>query len=241
MDPDLDRSLCSRYPAIFRERHAAARRTAMCWGFCCGNGWYALIDTLCDEIQRRVDTHGVKDVVALQVKEKFGGLRFYVSGGDEYTAGLIWLADHLSTMVCEDCGAPGLQTGSDWIKTRCAMHDGEDFPLDQTMSYGEGDLVEGLRSVSPERLQAWDLASQFRLPPVRTRGWRHISYALEAVIRNDIRHNELPGVVVDAHDESEGLRFHWLGGDDRGRVAGMFRLAETYAARCDRQTGKPTS
>lgn len=213
----------------------------MCWGFCCGNGWYALIDTLCDEIQRRVDTHGVKDVVALQVKEKFGGLRFYVSGGDEYTAGLIWLADHLSTMVCEDCGAPGLQTGSDWIKTRCAMHDGEDFPLDQTMSYGEGDLVEGLRSVSPERLQAWDLASQFRLPPVRTRGWRHISYALEAVIRNDIRHNELPGVVVDAHDESEGLRFHWLGGDDRGRVAGMFRLAETYAARCDRQTGKPTS
>jgi len=183
---------------------------------------------------------GAKPVVALQVKEKFGGLRFYVSGGDQYTAGLIWLADHLSTMICEECGAPGLQTGSDWIKTRCATHDGEDFPLDRTMSCGEGDLVEVLRSVSPERMRAWEFASQFRLPPVRTRGWRHISYALEAVIRNDIRHNDLAGVVVDALDESEGLRFHWLGGDDHGRVAAMFRFAEAYAARCGRQTGKPT-
>lgn len=241
MDPDLDRLLCSRYPTIFRERHAPASRTAMCWGFCCGSGWYPLIDTLCGETQRRVDTHGVEDVVALQVKEKFGGLRFYVSGGDEYTAGLIWLADHLSTMVCEECGAPGVQTGRGWIKTRCAAHEGEDFPLDRTVPHVEDDVVDDLRPVSPEKLRAWELAREFRLPLVRTRGWRHIAHALEAVIRNDIRHNNLPGVVVHALDESEGLRFHWLGGDDRGRVAGMFRLAEAYAARCDRQTGKPTS
>lgn len=241
MDHDLDGLLCSRYPSIFRDRHAPASRTAMCWGCCCGNGWYALIDTLCDEIQRRVDTHGVKDVVALQVKEKLGGLRFYVSGGDEYTAGVIWLADHLSTMICEDCGAPGVQTGRGWIKTRCAAHEGEDFLLDRTVSNVEDDSVDDLRSVSPEKLRAWELASQFRLPPVRTRGWRHIGHALQAVIRNDIRHNNLPGVVVHALDESEGLRFHWLDGDDRGRVAGMFRLAEAYASRCDRQTGKPRS
>lgn len=240
MDPDLDRLLCSRYPTIFRERHAPASRTAMCWGFCCGSGWYPLIDTLCGEIQHRVDMTDAKPVVALQVKEKFGGLRFYVSGGDEFTTGVIWLADHLSTVICEECGAPGVQAGRGWIKTRCAAHGGQDFPLDREMSCHEDDLVNDLRPVAPERLQAWDLASRFRLPPVRMRGWRHISFALESVIRNDLRHNSLPGVVVHALDESEGLGFHWLGGDDRGRVAGMFRLAETYAARCDRQTGKPT-
>jgi hypothetical protein len=46
----------------------------MAWGFCCGDGWYSLISDLSYKIMQ-VDKNKV--VVADQVKEKFGGLRFY--------------------------------------------------------------------------------------------------------------------------------------------------------------------
>lgn len=239
MDSELDALLCRRYPTIFRDRHASENRTAMCWGFACGDGWFGLIDTLCAEIQRRVDTHACEPVVALQVKEKFGALRFYVRGGDDYTAGLIWFADALAGYVCEECGAPALRTGKGWIMTRCAQHDGADFPLDDMTSDPDDPGTEDPRLVSPDRLAAWERAARLRLPPIRTRVWRHIGRALEEIVRNDLRHNQTPGIVIDSLDESGGLAFHWLGGDERGRAAGMFRLAEAYAARCDRRTGKP--
>lgn len=76
MNADLDELLCQRYPSIFRDRHAPMTDTAMCWGFACGDGWYALIDTLCAEIQQHVDTTGIPEVVATQVKEKFGCCAF---------------------------------------------------------------------------------------------------------------------------------------------------------------------
>jgi hypothetical protein len=58
-------------------------------------------------------------VRAVQVKEKFGGLRFYVSGGDEYVRGLITMAESFSFRTCEDCGIPGTQRTGGWIRTLC--------------------------------------------------------------------------------------------------------------------------
>ena len=130
MNRELDALLCQRYPKIFRDRHAPMTDTCMCWGFACGDGWYALIDTLCAEIQQYVDALGIADVVASQVKEKFGCLRFYVRSGNVHISAMTWFADYLSGFICEECGAPALRTGSSWIQTRCARHGGEDFPLD---------------------------------------------------------------------------------------------------------------
>ena len=240
MDVRYDKRLCERYPVIFRDRHGAMTATAMCWGFACGNGWYALIDTLCAEIQRHVDATHVQPVVAVQVKEKFGALRFYTTGGDEYTRGLIWAADAMSAFICEKCGAPAVSSGNGWIVTHCAEHGGMAFPVDQLKHEDDEDEPDAFYLAKPERLAAWDRARGFRLPPTRTPGWRHIACALEHTIKNDVRHNRMPCPIVAGSDESLGLRYQWRGGEDQGRFQGMFRLAEVYAARCDRRTGKPT-
>lgn len=58
-------------------------------------------------------------VIVDQVKEKFGSLRFYYHGGDEYVAGLVDMAEAMSSCTCEKCGNPGNIEGSGWIKTLC--------------------------------------------------------------------------------------------------------------------------
>lgn len=61
-------------------------------------------------------------VIASQVKEKFGGLRFYVNDGDDYVFGAIALAEGLSHTICEECGMPGMTRGPGWIRTLCSKH-----------------------------------------------------------------------------------------------------------------------
>jgi hypothetical protein len=69
----------------------------------------------------------IPQVTLDQVKEKFGTLRFYYSGGDEYISGLVSMAESMSGVTCEECGKPGTRTGGGWIKTVCVEHGGEDF------------------------------------------------------------------------------------------------------------------
>ena len=54
-----------------------------------------------------------------QVKEKYGGLRLYFSGGDEYVEGLISMAEAFSYTVCEVCGNKGESNKGGWISTLC--------------------------------------------------------------------------------------------------------------------------
>lgn len=61
-------------------------------------------------------------VVAVQVKEKFGTLRFYYEGGDEYVSGIVAMAESMSGRICEECGAEGKQRGGGWIQTLCDAH-----------------------------------------------------------------------------------------------------------------------
>ena len=61
-------------------------------------------------------------VEAMQVKEKFGGLRFYYSGGDNYIDGVTSMAESMSYVTCEECGKPGTQTSGGWIQTLCDEH-----------------------------------------------------------------------------------------------------------------------
>ena len=134
MRDDLDRQLCEKYPKIFADRHAPMTATAMCWGFEHGDGWYDIIDSLCANIQHHIDWNNksfekgyaqykqVPQVVATQVKEKFGTLRFYYEGGDDYISGMVSMAESWSAVACEECGAPGTQNHQGWIKTLCETH-----------------------------------------------------------------------------------------------------------------------
>jgi len=63
----------------------------------------------------------IPQVVALQVKEKFGTLRFYYSGGDEVIGGYVAMAEAMSAYTCESCGRADGTVGRTigWISTCC--------------------------------------------------------------------------------------------------------------------------
>lgn len=129
MRQELDEKLCKDYPKIFANRNGDMTTTAMCWGFDCSDGWYPLINLLCSEIQHHLDKNakeGTPQFVASQVKEKFGGLRFYGDGGDDKIHNFIWFAESMSTITCEICGAPGKRRGRGWIYTACDAHTHEE-------------------------------------------------------------------------------------------------------------------
>lgn len=69
----------------------------------------------------------VEQVVATQVKEKFGSLRFYYNGGDDYIDGLVRMAELISEHTCEVCGDKGELSSSGWYKTLCDRHKKEYF------------------------------------------------------------------------------------------------------------------
>lgn len=59
-------------------------------------------------------------VVIKQVKQKLGGLRVYVEGGNEHTQTMIDFAEVLSFRTCERCGRPGVSRDQKrWRTTLC--------------------------------------------------------------------------------------------------------------------------
>lgn len=123
MRQELDDLLCQRYPLIFAKRHDSMRDTCMCWGFSCNDGWFTLIDTLCELLQFDTDRNGEPQAVAVQVKEKFGELRFYIQSGTERQFGMITLATAMSAHICEECGQSGqLLNRQGYYTTRCPEH-----------------------------------------------------------------------------------------------------------------------
>jgi len=55
-----------------------------------------------------------------QIKEKFGGLRFYYSGGDDTIDGMVHLAESMSYGTCESCGSTNnVGRTQGWIYTVC--------------------------------------------------------------------------------------------------------------------------
>lgn len=127
MRQELDRLLCERYPEIFKNRYADMQVTAMCWGFDCEDGWFQVLDSLCHRIQNHLDwvnrdEEKVPQVVVDQVKEKFGSLRFYYTGGDDIIRGMVCMAESWAANTCEVCGNTGTMRDGGWIRTLCDDH-----------------------------------------------------------------------------------------------------------------------
>ena len=77
--------------------------------------WFAPHSSICEPSV-------IPQVVATQVKEKFGGLRFYYSGGDDEIHGMVRLAESLSYAICEKCGVMNELVNRNhrgWIQTTC--------------------------------------------------------------------------------------------------------------------------
>jgi hypothetical protein len=122
MKEEHQQQLITKYPKIFKELRVVE----------CGDGWYTMLCVLCECIQLHIDNTGlafgkeggIPQVEAHQVKEKFGGLRFYYGGGDKHIEGLVSFAEALSYTLCDVCGGPARSRNSPggWIFTRCEGH-----------------------------------------------------------------------------------------------------------------------
>jgi hypothetical protein len=101
-------ALIKKYPKIIKT------------GMSCGDGWYWLLNNLCSQLQWDVDHNDAPQVVASQIKEKFGTLRFYTNGTTDEQDGAIRLAEFMSASICENCGSHEAKTqGKGWIVTMC--------------------------------------------------------------------------------------------------------------------------
>ena len=124
MKLELDQLLCEKYPKMMVNRNKNMQETCMCWGFECGDGWFNILDQLMGNIQHHIDWKNRKEEVVAQVtldqvKEKFGTLRFYYSGGDDAIDGMVRMAESMSGVTCEECSAPAQTHGPGWIRTIC--------------------------------------------------------------------------------------------------------------------------
>ena len=84
MNEENTQKLYQDFPALYRDAGKSMKETCMCWGFCCGDGWFDLMHQLSADIESEALRLGLDPAsdewpCADQVKEKFGTLRFYVS------------------------------------------------------------------------------------------------------------------------------------------------------------------
>ena len=155
MKAELQQQIFAKYPKMFGDRTKPKTETCMCWGLEVGDGWYNIIDTLCGALTHTYTTSiqvdeedgkrlGIKpysdiyyysveppQVIATQVKEKYGTLRFYyreeydekfmslyqtgkypdlqriIDRYSDYLDGVVHFAETASGRTCEETGQPG--------------------------------------------------------------------------------------------------------------------------------------
>ena len=123
MKESNEKKLFKKYSKLFPHgRKVDPKKSLMNYGICVNEGWYNLIDKLCSDIQGVINkAPKVKQIQVIQVKEKFGGLRFYISHGTKEIFDLIHKAEAESFEICEDCGEIGknIKTERGWLRTLC--------------------------------------------------------------------------------------------------------------------------
>jgi hypothetical protein len=130
MTRELEAKLIEKYPKILVNIHGDPKHTCMAWGLEVGDGWYKLLDECMEKIQYFCDLCSSDDrevqVVADQIKEKFGTLRFYTSvfgandTENDIIDDIISEAERESSHTCEvtgDRGEPCKRGG--WYRTLC--------------------------------------------------------------------------------------------------------------------------
>lgn len=130
MNKALDKALVEDFPILYRDRYGDVKETCMAWGFEVRDGWEPVIRRLSAMLEG-LNRTGLCTITAVQVKEKFGGLRFYC--GVEHTDEIKWwLSDLVDAAIrwaeaecarmCEECGEPGVRRPGGWVKTLCDEH-----------------------------------------------------------------------------------------------------------------------
>ena len=214
MKEALERALYSKYPFIFDPVHLPTSKKPMVRNIECGDGWYPLLDGLCEVLSSRALNGDQAAVEAMQVKQKFGGLRFFFDGGCDHAEGAASMASAMSYHVCEETGRPGtLMARNRWVRTLA-----EDVGR-----------MRGYRSLGLSALESveWDMATEVVNLPL---GWHAIAAVLKGVIAK-----AAPSAVVRFGHRSAGLSVDIRNGTEWAKGAGECALA--LSVRTDAVTG----
>jgi hypothetical protein len=128
MNKENTQKLFNRFS--FYKPQRPVTQSLMGFGFECGDGWFDLIWKLSEDIENELKNEDSRIQIkqrlkddppfeVIQVKEKFGELRFYANGGNDKIQDLIDSAERKSVQICENCGKPGKTRGEGWITTLC--------------------------------------------------------------------------------------------------------------------------
>jgi hypothetical protein len=124
MSPELTNKLIEQYPEQFKNLKYLE----------CDDGWYEILSRLFYIVHNHLDykkrlNQSLEYFEWSQIKEKFGGLRAYCHGADEYIRGAIDMAESVSCITCEMTGEKGKirykklgENGKPitaWVKTLC--------------------------------------------------------------------------------------------------------------------------
>ena len=128
---EYEKELMEKFPDL-HSKDESGKVVAPSCGTSCPVGWQPLVTLLCKEIDsyikcpryqknpetNELETSYPKPLTIVQIKEKFGGLRFYADGGDAVVCGMIRFAEAVSFTVCQNSGNPGsTKTIGGWLVT----------------------------------------------------------------------------------------------------------------------------
>jgi len=126
MDIEKQNLLKEEFPLLYRIMFARDEgqpfHCIQAFGMECGNGWFELIYDLSsklEEIIASLPEDQQEHYHVVQVKEKFGGLRFYLSAETDEMEDYISEAENMSYHICEECGEPGECNTEGWLITLC--------------------------------------------------------------------------------------------------------------------------
>lgn len=125
MNKENTLKLLDAFPRLYRGRKKPITESLMAFGFECEDGWFQILWDLSTSIEALAEKEGCTEETwpeAVQVKEKFGWLRFYLRNSSDGIHKLIAKAEKKSAQTCEVCGAPGTLIRSGWWHTACVEH-----------------------------------------------------------------------------------------------------------------------
>lgn len=113
-----DRAFITRFPEVFGPLDQLQPLVSY-QGLALGDGWMPLLDRLCCDLAAVICDDRLR-FRTIQVKQKFGGLRFYAQGGTARAQALIDAAKVRSSKICERCGKLShLRNRSGYMTTVC--------------------------------------------------------------------------------------------------------------------------
>ena len=126
MSPENTKKLFNAFPNLYAGQELPITQSLMRFGFECNSGWFQLIWDLSEKLEELIIQYKKEYPnepyypQAIQVKEKYGTLRFYMTSATTEMWDLIEEAEGKSEEICEICGEPGnLTTSYGWMSVLC--------------------------------------------------------------------------------------------------------------------------